>query len=253
MRVMRRAVLLTGMALGLVAGPAAGGFADLAGTAGYDERTALPPRAVIEVQLLELGEEEGATPLPIATVMVRVLGAQPYPFRLTYDEEMVRREGDYALAARIVLDGETVFRSEQALPVFTGLGAGPAEIRMTRPPPEFALQPDLEHTGWVVAELADDAPATAAQGEVAFGEDNAASGTGGCNAFEASYRLEPPHTLSFGELEATLRGCSPGIAQQERLIFRALRETRRYEITEPGDLVLYDADGEMLMRLDRRR
>ena len=252
MRMMRRIAVLAGVGIGLLAGQAAAGFADLAGTAGYDERTALPERAMLEVQLLDLGED-GAEPLPIATVLVRVLGAQPYPFRLTYDEEMVSRDGDYALAARIVLDGETVFQSARAVPVFRGIGAGPAEIRMQRPPPEFETQPNLEHTGWVVAELAAGDLVPATQGELAFGEDNAASGTGGCNAFEASYRLEPPHDLSFGQIEATLRGCSSDTAQQERLIFRALRDTRRYEITDHSDLVLYDEDGEMLLRLARRR
>ena len=252
MGVMRRAAVLAAVGIGVLAGPAAAGFADLAGTAGYDERTALPPRAVLEVQLLELGEE-GEEARPIATGLVRVLGAQPYPFRLSYDEEMVRREDDYALAARIVLDGETVFQSDRAVRVFTGIGAGPAEIRMTRPPPEFELQPSLEHTGWVVAELAAGPLAPATQGELAFGDDNAASGTGGCNAFESSYRIEPPHMLSFGEIAATLRGCSSVTAQQERLIFRALRNTRRYEINDASELVLYDEDGEMLLRLDRRR
>ena len=253
MKAMRRAVVLAGLGCGLLAGPAAAGFADLAGTAGYDERTALPPRAVLEVQLLELAQEEGAEPLPIATVLVRVLGSQPYPFRLTYDEEMVRRDGDYALAARIVLDGETVFRSAEAVPVFTGLGAGPAEIRMVRPAPEFPVQPGLAHTSWVVTGMAAGELSPQGQAEVAFGEENAASGTGGCNAFEGSYRLEPPHGLSFGEIAATLRGCSPGIAQQERLVFRALGETRRYAIDDAGALVLYDENGEMLLRLRRQR
>ena len=247
-----KGAVAAGLGLALLAGTAAADFEDLAGTAGYDERTALPPRAMLEVQLLELPQAEEAEPLPIATILVRVLGAQPYPFRLTYDDEMVRREGDYALAARIVLDGETVFRSEQAVPVFTGIGAGPAEIRMVRPGPEHPVQPGLEHTSWVVTEMAAGDLAPAGQAEVAFGEDSAASGTGGCNSFEASYRIEPPHDLSFGDIAATLRGCSADIAQQERLVFRALRDTRRYR-AEEGTLVLYDGEGEMLLRLSRRR
>ena len=236
----------------LAAGPALADFREIAGTAGYGEKTELPRNAVLEVQLLAVGGE-GSAPAPIASVSVRILGAEPYPFRLTYDDAMVEEGQDYALAARISVDGETVFKSAEAVPAFPDWTDDAPHVRMIRPEPERAAPPGLEHTSWTVADMAAGDIAPASRAEIAFREAGKAGGSGGCNSFRTSYRLDPPANLSFGEIESTLRGCSAGLAQQERLVFRALSDTRQYQIAEGGDLVLMAEDGAMLLRLERSR
>lgn len=266
MKLRRRlaAALLAVLGPMLAAGPAAADFRDIEGTATYGEQSALPREAVLEVQLLALpsggplvSEGEGApsapAPTPIASVSVRVLGAKPYPFRLAYDEAIIERGRRYALAARITLGDETVFESAQATPVLTGITDDPPQLMLVRPAPEHPVQPGLENTTWTVTEMAAGDLAPQARAEVEFMVDGAARGSGGCNAFESSYRVEPPQGLSFGEVASTLRGCSAGIQQQDRLVFRALGETRSYEISDRGELLLFDAEGAMLLRLRRKR
>ena len=246
-----RSLVTLCLAAAITAGPALAEFRQVEGTAGFDEQTALPPEAVLEVQLLELGQEDA--PAPIASISIRALGAQPYPFRLTYDDAMVRNGGEYALAARIAIDGETVFKSTEAVPAFVAWDNDAPHIRMVRPEPERPVQPGLAQTSWSVSEMAAGDLAPASRAQIAFRENGKAGGSGGCNSFTTSYRIDPPAELSFGEIEATLRGCSADLAQQERLVFRALQDTRQYRIDGNGELVLMAEDGAMLLRLERAR
>lgn len=247
------AAMLAGLGLALAAGPAAAEFRQIAGTAEYGERTALPSDATLEIQLLELQGGETA-PVPIASISIRVLGASPFPFELTFDDAMISPERPYALAARIQRAGETLFRAAEATPMFSGLASGPPVIRLVRAEPAGGpAEPRLEGSEWVLSGMETGEITQSSPARLGFGTENDLKGTGGCNDFQASYRVDPPTGLSFGKLAATLRGCTAGLAQQERLVFRALGRTKAYEIDEAGELVLYEADGKALLRFKQLR
>lgn len=238
--------------LALAAGPAAAEFRQIDGEATYDERLALPAEAVLEVQLLELAGG-GATPVPIASIAVRVLGNKPYPFRLTFDDAMIDGSRTYALASRLRMGEETLFRTAEAVPMFSSAAvSGPPTIRMVRAEPAGAEPgPGLAGSRWRVVELPGGELAGEARADIRFGEDNQFNGTGGCNDFRSSYRLDPPEGVSFGRLAVTLRGCSGKVAQQERLVVRALGRTAKYRVEDDGTLVLMDAEDAELLRLIR--
>lgn len=246
-----RLIFHAALAAALVAGAARAEFREVAGTATYGEDIALSGDAVLEVQMLEIAGA-GAEPRPIASITIRILGAQPFPFKLTFDDQMIDRENAYSLAARIREGDEILFKTAEAAAMFSGV-VKPPEIRMVRAEPRDGWdQPTLVRSEWRVLEIAGkDAMSNAREAFLRLDETEI-RGTGGCNDFTGTYRFDPPKGLSFGEIEATLRGCSPGNAQQERLIMRGLRRTASYEITGEGILVLFDAEGAPLLRLERR-
>lgn len=253
MRAIRISALHMAAALVAAALPAAAEIRDIEGTATYDERTALPAEAVLEVQLLELPGGEAAA-VPISQISIRTIGSTPFPFRLAFDDAMIDRRHTYALASRIRLGEETLFRTAEAVPMFAAAAvAGPPVIRMVRAePPGEEAAPGLADSTWLVTELPGGELVAAAQAELRFGEENEFWGTGGCNDFQSSYRLDPPKGVSFGKLSVTLRGCSGEVAQQERLVMRAVADTRSYEIDGEGLLVLQNAEEVPVLTLKRR-
>lgn len=244
-----RAILYLAAAIAAAA-PAMAEIRDIQGEATYDERLALPAEAVLEVQLLEFGE---AATVPIASITVRILGNKPYPFRLAFDDAMIDGSKSYALASRIRLGEETLFRTAQGVPMFSSAAvSGPPVVRMVRAEPEGGEPgPGLANSLWRVVDLPGGELAGEARADIRFGEENLMSGTGGCNDFQSSYRLDPPDGVSFGKLSLTLRGCSGPVAQQERLVVRALSRTAKYRVEGDGTLVLMDAEGTELLRLIR--
>lgn len=233
----------------LIAFPAAADLKEVNGTATFGEREVLTPDAVMEVQMLELGT---GAPEPIASIRIRLAGAKPWPFSLLYDTAMIRQGYSYAIAARISDEGEVKFDTERAIPFATGPGnPAPPQIILTRAEPEDGWdQPPLVRTAWKVISLGPDQPlATAANALLEFDETEA-RGTGGCNDFTTTFRVEPPKGLNFGELGRTLRGCTPATAQQERLVFRALGRTRSYHLLDDGNLILFNDKQEPLMILE---
>ena len=106
----------------------------LAGTVGYREKIALPPGAVIEVQLLEITAAE-APPVVIAEER-DPLGARqvPVPFELRYDPAAIDAKGRYRVSARILIDGRAQFGTDRPYPIPTGGNPSPLELILKRLP-----------------------------------------------------------------------------------------------------------------------
>lgn len=65
-----------------------------------------------------------------------------------------------------------------------------------------------------------------------FEAENQASGSGGCNRFEAQYQVSDGR-LSFTDLVWTTRAClDEDVEEQEQLYFEALRTAGEFELTE---------------------
>jgi uncharacterized lipoprotein YbaY len=93
----------------------------LTGTVFYLERIALPPDAVIEVQLEDMPRTDIA-PTVLASQTITVGERQPpIPFELQYDPAQIRAANRYGVRARIVADGQVRWANTQdvAVPVLT--------------------------------------------------------------------------------------------------------------------------------------
>jgi putative lipoprotein len=114
----RRLVLAS--ALSATAAHAQG--AAVTGTATYRERIALPPGAVLEVELLDVSRQD-APAVRIAAATIPVQGQVPIAFTLPYDPARIEERSNYAVRAVLRVDGQVAFRTDRAFPVLTR-GAG---------------------------------------------------------------------------------------------------------------------------------
>ena len=92
----------------------------LTGTVTYLQRIALPPDAVIDVQLQDVSLQDMPATV-IASERYIAEGRQvPFPFELTYDPAGIDPKHTYAVAARITVDGKLRWINTQRYPVLTG-------------------------------------------------------------------------------------------------------------------------------------
>jgi putative lipoprotein len=94
--------------------------AAVTGTITYRERIALPPSAIVKVQLLDVSFADVAPTVLDSITLVPTAGQQvPYPFLLRYDPAQINARSTYTVQARILVDGKPLFMSIDAYPVIT--------------------------------------------------------------------------------------------------------------------------------------
>jgi len=261
--------------LALLSALAAGGIAAAAtdvirGSATYRERMALPPGTTLEVELIDVSKAD-APAVVLASESVPVVRQVPIPFAVSFDPAAIDQKNRYALTARLVKDGATLFRSTATTPVLTQGAGEAAEILLVQMPeaaPEGAAEtaaapaapappaPEVPAdmaavAGTWIAEEINGAPS----GEkvvswLKLGDEGRAQGQGGCNSYTGTYKLEDG-VLTFGPLASTRRACpEPQMSQEERF-FAALGAVKAVRI-EDGKLVLADLQGHPLVSLHKK-
>ncbi len=97
-----------------------GGVAKVTGTVTYRERIALPPTAVIKVQLADVSRAD-APAVVLGEQVIQAAGNQvPFTFEVTFDPAQIVANHTYAVQARIEDDGKLRFISDQRYAVVTG-------------------------------------------------------------------------------------------------------------------------------------
>jgi len=121
-RVVTLAALLLAGCASLEAAPEEGGGAAAAtvtGTVTYRERIALPPNAVIKVQLVDVSRAD-APAIVLGEQVLQASGRQPpFAFEISYDPAKIVANYSYAVQARIEVDGRLRFISDQHYGVIT--------------------------------------------------------------------------------------------------------------------------------------
>ncbi len=72
--------------------------------------------------------------------------------------------------------------------------------------------------------------------------DGRAFGSGGCNHWFASYKLDG-NNLSFGPLGSTRKMCAEALMDQEQRYFEALSKVQRWDNSATEQLQLWPAEG----------
>ena len=89
------------------------------GTINYLERVALPPTAVVKVQLVDVSRAD-ATAVTLGEQIFITGGKQvPFFFKISYDPEKIRANHTYAVQVRIEEDGRLRFINDQRYAVIT--------------------------------------------------------------------------------------------------------------------------------------
>jgi putative lipoprotein len=104
--------------------------ASVSGTVFLLQRSALPPSAILSVQLLDMTRASAASVL-LAEQTIRTNGRQmPLNFEILYDPALVQEDHRYALRARILINGAIAFASPQTYPVITAGNPNRVEMRV---------------------------------------------------------------------------------------------------------------------------
>jgi uncharacterized lipoprotein YbaY len=103
----------------------------LNGTVTYLARMALPPQAVIQVELQDVSRQDAPAPV-LAEQHIMAEGKQiPFPFELRYDASQILPNHSYALRVRITVDGELWFTTTTLYPVLTqGAPSSDVQVRV---------------------------------------------------------------------------------------------------------------------------
>lgn len=114
------AFLLTGCS-GMAAAPAGGGAAatHVSGTVTYLQRIALPPTALIKVQLVDVSRAD-APAVVLGKQIIQAGGSQvPFSFEIPYDPAKIDPRYSYAVQVRIEDDGRLLFINDRHYAVIT--------------------------------------------------------------------------------------------------------------------------------------
>ena len=101
--------------------PQTGGaaFARVTGTVTYRERIALPPDAIVKVQLVDVSRAD-APAVVLGEQLTETAGKQvPFSFVIAYDPAGIDERMSYAVQARIEAGGRLLFISDQRHAVIT--------------------------------------------------------------------------------------------------------------------------------------
>lgn len=235
----------------------------ITGTAAYRERIALPPDAVLEVALEEISGD-GAAVRVLGTARVEPAGQVPIRFEIPYDPASIDPGRIYSVRARISAAGELLFATDRLNPVISR-GRGTQVSLMLRkasrrgaPPPAPAAPPasapdaPLVNTYWKLVELRGQ-PVVGAEKQreahvvLRVGEPPTAGGSGGCNRFTGSYRVEGD-SIAFGQLAATMMACPQGMETEQQFL-KALGEATAWKVTGQ-QLELRDGAGAVIARFE---
>jgi putative lipoprotein len=89
------------------------------GTVTYLQRIALPPTALIKVQLADVSRAD-APAIVLGEALIRSEGGQvPFPFSIPYDPAKIDQRFTYAVSARIEDGGKLLFITDTRYPVLT--------------------------------------------------------------------------------------------------------------------------------------
>jgi putative lipoprotein len=250
MPVTRRTTLL--LPLALAAAPAARAQQGaIYGTATYLERIALPPGAVLEVELLDVSRQD-APAIRMAEARIPLEGQVPIAFTLAYDPARIDPAATYVVRAVLRAEGRVLFRSDQAYPVLTR-GAGSSVGVLLRRDRSAALPAEgqgLIGPTWIAEDIGGRGVIDRAQSTIAFGTDGRATGRGGCNRFTTRYTLSGA-ALRINPVASTRMACVPeALADQERRFLAALGVVRAWHL-DGAILRLTNETGAAVLRFAR--
>jgi putative lipoprotein len=222
----------------------------VSGTVGYRERMALPPTAVVQVQLVDVSKQDVAS-TTIAETSIEAAGKQvPIPFELAYNPAAIDANRTYAVRATIREGTALLFTTTSSHQVITRGNPTRVDLmlqRVTGSAPGAAT--DLRGTAWVLEDLAGAGVVDRVQATLEFAQDGTVSGNSSCNQLRGPVTVKA-NEISFGDLAVTRKACAEAVMQQEQRYLDALRAAKRFEIK--GSLLFLHVDRPQPLRFVAR-
>ncbi|RWM31665.1 YbaY family lipoprotein [Mesorhizobium sp.] len=217
----------------------------LTGEATYRERIALPPDAVLTVELADVSVADAPATI-IGQRKIVPAGQVPIKFEISFDPQAILPGRTYALQARISVDDRLLFVTDTRHQV-DPLDGKPQTVVMKMAAP--AAEPDaaaLFGQSWLVEYI--DGIGAIAEPRATFriSEAGKAGGKGPCNTYFATATVAG-HSIAIGDIGSTRMACAPDVMAEEQALFDALSKAASYRI-DAGKLTIADKDGRDILR-----
>ncbi|TSE05076.1 META domain-containing protein [Mesorhizobium intechi] len=210
----------------------------------YRERIALPPSAVLSVQLADVSLADAPARI-IGEQTVKPAGQVPISFEIKFDPSVIRSQMTYALQARITVDGKLMFISDVRHRLDPQTDA-PQTIMLKIV--ASGTEPAASVFGqiWVVDYVDGIGAITAPRATFRVSEAGKAGGNGPCNTYFATANVDG-QAIAISEIGSTYKACAPEVMAEERALFDALAKAASYK-ADAGKLTISDRDGRDILR-----
>ena len=237
----------TPLVVGMLAMPAASNATEqvVRGEVFYRERIALPPNAVLSVQLADVSRADAPAAI-LGEQKIDPAGQVPIKFEIKFDPSVVQTNMSYALQARITVDDKLWFITD------TRHQFGPLSKELQTLLVKKVAQRDeptaqtIFGRDWVV-ELLDGIEALPERrATFRIDETGAISGKGFCNGYFASAKIDGS-ALAIDQAGSTQMACAPELMAADAALFNAFDKAASYRADADG-LAIADKDGRDVLR-----
>ncbi|RWC06464.1 MAG: META domain-containing protein [Mesorhizobium sp.] len=219
----------------------------LKGEVMYRERIALPPKAVLSVQLADVSLGD-ATAAVIGERKVAPAGQVPIKFEISFVPQVIRPHMTYALQARITVDDRLLFISDMRHQV-DPLSDAPQTImlKMVTSSEQPASAPVVGQI-WLIEYI--DGIGVIAEPQATFRIDEAgkAGGSGPCNVYFATAKVDGS-TIAISDIGSTFKACAPETMAEEKALLEALAKAASYHV-DAGKLIIVDKNDRVILRFN---
>ena len=231
----------------------------LTGEAFYRERIAVPPTAQVEILLEDVSRADAPAKV-IGSQTITNAGQPPYAFSIDYLPSEIVAGHRYNLRARLTVNGELMFITDQAYPVLMDGQENQTQLlmhRIERQAPSTkadaatestTVTSELANTYWKLVSLNDQTVSVSAhqrEPHLVFASDMRVSGSDGCNSIAGSYNLNG-NQINLGQLVSTRKACIEG-GEQAHAFTVALSAIYSYQI-QGNTLELADKNDTVVAR-----
>lgn len=234
--------------VGMLAVPCASLAAErtISGEVLYRERIALPPNAVLTVQLADVSLADAPAAI-IGKQVVDPAGQVPIKFAIAFDPGVIRPNTRYALEARITVDDTLWFINDMRHELDPLADAPQSMILKMVRQSEMPPSPTIFDITWLVDEIGGGAVSGGTHPTFTVSADGRVSGQGPCNRYFGTAEVHDG-TIQIGEVGSTFMACEPDVMDQEKAFLEALQKAAGFRFRD-GKLIFADSVGKDILRL----
>ena len=210
----------------------------------YRERIALPPSAVLSVQLADVSLADAPVKI-IGEQNIKPAGQVPISFEIKFDPSVIRSQTTYALQARITVDDRLLFISDVRHQV-DPLTDVPQTIMLKMVTPSTEPTASVFDQLWLVDYVDGIGAIAVPQATFRISEAGKAGGSGPCNTYFATAKVDG-QVITISEIGSTYKACAPEVMAEEKALFDALAKAASYSV-DAGKLAIADKDGREILR-----
>lgn len=233
--------------IGLLAVPGVPAAAEqvLHGEVLYRERIALPPNAVLSVQLADVSLADAPAAI-VGEQKIDPAGQVPIKFEIKFDPSVIRTSMTYALQARITVDDKLWFITDtrhEVDPLTTQMQTVMVKKVSQADEPEISTMFDRD---WLAEKVAGVDPLPEQRATFRIDQSGGITGKGFCNGYFATAKIDGSN-LTIGQAGATQMACAPDQMAADAALFDAFGKAASFQIDKDG-LVIADENGNELLR-----